>query len=96
MSTRERRGSAPRDGAAEPAAGFQGPPADGGLSIDKLAQAFAAMMGPGVVNITLAVAVIYIPTYYRLVRGQTISIREEIYVEAAQVLGAKRWTILGR
>jgi segregation and condensation protein B len=45
MSTRERRGNAPRDGAAEPAAGFQGPPADGGLSIDKLAQAFAAMMG---------------------------------------------------
>ena len=29
------------------AAGFQGPPADGGLSIDKLAQAFAAMMGAG-------------------------------------------------
>lgn len=61
-----------------------------------LAIAFAAMLGPGVVNITLAVAVIYIPTYFRLVRGQTISIREELYVEAAQVLGAKRWTILGR
>ena len=28
-------------------AGFQAPPADGGLSIDKLAQAFAAMMGTG-------------------------------------------------
>ena len=28
-------------------AGFQGPPSDGGLSIDKLAQAFAAMMGAG-------------------------------------------------
>ncbi len=28
-----------------PAAGFSAPPADGGLSIDKLAQAFAAMMG---------------------------------------------------
>jgi len=27
------------------AAGFQGPPADGGMSIDRLAQAFAAMMG---------------------------------------------------
>ena len=25
--------------------GFEGPPADGGLSIDRLAQAFAAMMG---------------------------------------------------
>jgi peptide/nickel transport system permease protein len=61
-----------------------------------LAIAFAAMMGPGVINITLAVSVIYIPTYFRLVRGQTVSIREELYVEAARVLGAKRWTILGR
>ena len=31
--------------AAPPATGFAAPPADGGLSIDKLAQAFAAMMG---------------------------------------------------
>lgn len=29
----------------QPVSGFQAPPADGGLSIDKLAQAFAAMMG---------------------------------------------------
>ena len=33
--------------AEPPAAGFQATPADGGLSIDKLAQAFAAMMGTG-------------------------------------------------
>jgi peptide/nickel transport system permease protein len=59
-----------------------------------LAIAFAAMLGPGVVNITLAVAVIYIPTYFRLVRGQTLSIKEELYVEAAQAIGARRWTIL--
>jgi segregation and condensation protein B len=32
---------------APPAAGFQAPPADGGLSIDKLARAFASMMGTG-------------------------------------------------
>lgn len=31
--------------APRPGAGFSGPPADGGLSIDRLAQAFAAMMG---------------------------------------------------
>ncbi len=61
-----------------------------------LAIAFAAMLGPGVVNITLAVAVIYIPTYFRLVRGQTLSIKQEIYVEAARAIGAKRWTIIGR
>lgn len=61
-----------------------------------LAIAFAAMLGPGVVNITLAVAVVYIPTYFRLVRGQTLSIREEVYVEAARAIGARRFTILGR
>lgn len=61
-----------------------------------LAIAFAAMLGPGVVNITLAVAVIYIPTYFRIVRGQTLSIREEVYVEAARAIGARRWVILLR
>lgn len=61
-----------------------------------LAIAFAAMLGPGVVNITVAVAVIYIPTYFRMVRGQTLTIKEEVYVEAAQAIGAKRWTIIGR
>ena len=61
-----------------------------------LAIAFAAMLGPGVVNITLSVAVIYIPTYFRLVRGQTLAIKEELYVEAARAIGAPRRTILGR
>lgn len=59
-----------------------------------LAIAFAAMLGPGVVNITLAVAVIYIPTYFRLVRGQTLSIKEELYVEAARAIGASGSVIL--
>ena len=61
-----------------------------------LAIAFAAMLGPGVTNVTLAVAVVYIPTYFRLVRGQTLSIKEELYVEAARAIGARRSTILGR
>jgi peptide/nickel transport system permease protein len=61
-----------------------------------LAIAFAAMLGPGVVNITLAVAVVYVPTYFRLVRGQTLSIKEEAYVEAARAIGARRGTILSR
>ena len=59
-----------------------------------LAIAFAAMLGPGVINIMLAVAVIYIPTYFRLVRGQTLSIKEELYVEAAKAIGASRLTTL--
>jgi peptide/nickel transport system permease protein len=59
-----------------------------------LAIAFAAMLGPGIINITLAVAVIYIPTYFRLTRGQTLTIKEELYVEAAEALGASKVTIL--
>jgi segregation and condensation protein B len=35
----------PEKNSSEPATGFHAPPADGGLSIDRLAQAFAAMMG---------------------------------------------------
>ncbi|MEW5815946.1 MAG: ABC transporter permease, partial [Spirochaetota bacterium] len=59
-----------------------------------LAIAFAAMLGPGIINITLAISVIYIPTYFRLVRGQTLSIKEEVYVEAARAIGARRAVIL--
>ena len=59
-----------------------------------LAIAFAAMLGPGVINITVAVAVVYIPTYFRLVRGQTLTIKEELYIEGARAIGATKTTIL--
>ncbi len=59
-----------------------------------LAITVAAMLGPGVLSITLAVAVIYIPTYFRLVRGQTLTIKQELYVEAAKAIGAPSIVIL--
>jgi peptide/nickel transport system permease protein len=59
-----------------------------------LAIAIAAVLSPGIGNIILAIAVIYIPTYFRIVRGQTMSIKEELYVEAARGLGASRTSIL--
>jgi len=61
-----------------------------------LAIAFAAMLEPGVTNISIAVAVIYIPTYFRLVRGQTLTIKQELYVEAARAIGAPGSTILSK
>jgi peptide/nickel transport system permease protein len=61
-----------------------------------LAIAFAAMLEPGVTNISIAVAVIYIPTYFRLVRGQTLTIKEELYVEAAKAIGAPRIVVLAK
>lgn len=59
-----------------------------------LAIAMAAMLGPGVMNISLAIAVIYVPTYFRIVRGQVLSVKEELYVEAARSIGAKPVTIM--
>jgi peptide/nickel transport system permease protein len=61
-----------------------------------LAIALAAMLGSGILNISIAIAVIYIPTFFRLVRGQVLSIKEELYVEAARSLGARNRTVLWR
>jgi peptide/nickel transport system permease protein len=59
-----------------------------------LAIALAAMLGPGITNISVAIAVIYVPTYFRVVRGQVLSLKEELYVEAARSIGAKPVTIM--
>ena len=59
-----------------------------------LAIAIAHVLGPGVVNIALSIAVIYIPTYFRMVRGEVLSVKENLYVEAARAIGAKHTTIL--
>jgi peptide/nickel transport system permease protein len=59
-----------------------------------LAIAMAAMLGPGVLNMAIAISVVYVPTYFRVVRGQTLSVKEELYVEAARSLGARAVTIL--
>lgn len=61
-----------------------------------LAIAITAILGPSVFNIIVAIAVVYIPTYYRIVRGQTFSVKAEIYVEAARSIGATRTEILRR
>ena len=61
-----------------------------------LAIAMVAMLGPGLVNVAIAVSVIYVPTFFRVVRGQVLSIKEDLYVEAARSLGAKSLSILTR
>jgi peptide/nickel transport system permease protein len=47
-------------------------------------------------NIIIAIAVLYVPTYFRIVRGQVLSIKQDLYIEAAHSLGAKASTILTR
>jgi peptide/nickel transport system permease protein len=52
--------------------------------------------GQGIVTAAVAITVVYIPQYFRVVRNHVISVREEPYVEAARALGAPRRTILRR
>jgi peptide/nickel transport system permease protein len=59
-----------------------------------LAIALAALLGPGMLNIAVAIAVIYVPVYFRLVRSKVLSIKEDVYIEAARSLGAAPLTIL--
>ena len=60
-----------------------------------LAIAIAAMLGSGnLLNIAVAIAVVYIPMYFRMVRGQVLSLKESLFVEAARAIGAKARTIM--
>ncbi|MBN1810604.1 MAG: ABC transporter permease [Anaerolineae bacterium] len=61
-----------------------------------LAIAIAAVLGPGIGNVVVAIAAVYVPTYFRIVRGQTMTVKEQLYVEAARSLGARWTTILWR
>jgi peptide/nickel transport system permease protein len=61
-----------------------------------LAIAIAAMLGPGVRNAALAIAVVYTPLFARVVRAPVISERHRDYVDAARVIGASHPAIIGR
>jgi peptide/nickel transport system permease protein len=59
-----------------------------------LAIAIVTVLGPGLQNALLAIAVVNIPVYARLARAQVLSLRETEYVLAAQALGGGRNRIL--
>ena len=61
-----------------------------------LAIAIAAMLGPGVLNMALSIAVVYVPSYFRMIRSQVLTIKELPYVEAANMMGANKRTTLLR
>ena len=61
-----------------------------------LAIAFVAFMGPGLVNVILALAISGWVGYARLVRGQVMAVKEREFVEAARALGASDLRVLCR
>lgn len=61
-----------------------------------LAMALAAALGPNLTNAMLAVAFVRIPVYVRLVRGQSLQVREREFVKGARCFGASHLWIIVR
>jgi len=61
-----------------------------------LAIAIAAALGPSFTNAMIAIAFTWWPWYTRLVRAQTISLRERSFIEAARGMGVSNATIIRR
>ncbi|HEC21293.1 MAG TPA: ABC transporter permease, partial [Chloroflexi bacterium] len=59
-----------------------------------LALAIVAVLGPGLTNAMLAIGIVWIPAYARIIRASVLSIREQEFVEASQALGASTPHIL--
>jgi peptide/nickel transport system permease protein len=61
-----------------------------------LAIALMASLGPSVLNVVIAIGVVYSPRVARVVRGSVLVIRETAYVEAARALGAADLALIRR
>lgn len=59
-----------------------------------LAMAVAAALGPGIVNMIIAVSLSWWPGFARLVRGEVLAKKEEVFVLAARALGASHYRLL--
>lgn len=56
----------------------------------------AFVVGRGVFNAAIALSIAYVPQYYRVVRNHTVSVKTELFIEAAQAMGASTWRVLSR
>ena len=61
-----------------------------------LALSLVAVLGSSLTNVMLAIGIVNAPTFYRVVRGSVLSVRQSQYVEAAVSLGTPATTIMRR
>jgi peptide/nickel transport system permease protein len=59
-----------------------------------LSVTLAFVVGRGIVNAAVALSISYVPQYYRIVRNQTVSVKTEMFIEAAQAMGASPWRVM--
>ncbi|MHB0886460.1 MAG: ABC transporter permease [Bacillota bacterium] len=61
-----------------------------------LAIAIMVILGPGLEKAMVAIGIVTIPGYARIVRGSVLSIKENEYIEAARAGGLPNWAIISR
>ena len=61
-----------------------------------LVLAIVAVLGPGIVNVSVALIIVFWTEYARVVRSSTLVLREQAYVLAARAIGASHFRILFR
>ena len=59
-----------------------------------LAIAIVALLGPGIINVLIAVMVFTVPSFARIMRSATLAVKGSLYVEVAQSLGCKDGRLL--
>lgn len=59
-----------------------------------LSLAILALLGPSLINVIIVIGLTWMPNYARVIRAQTLSIREKAFVEAERSLGATDQGIL--
>ena len=59
-----------------------------------LAITVVTVLGPGLINAVLAISVVTIPQYARVIRSSVLSVREQDYVSADRALGVRPFRIL--
>ncbi len=61
-----------------------------------LALTVAALLGADINDAAIAIAIVFVPSFVRLLRGEVIAVREEAYIESARSLGATSKRLIGR
>ncbi|NJN75709.1 MAG: ABC transporter permease [Synechococcaceae cyanobacterium RL_1_2] len=61
-----------------------------------LSVTLAFVVGRGIFNAAIALSISYVPQYYRVVRNHTTSVKTELFIEAAQALGASNTRIISK
>ncbi|MCU0526855.1 MAG: ABC transporter permease [Elainella sp. Prado103] len=61
-----------------------------------LSVTLAFVVGRGIWNAAIALSIAYVPQYYRVVRNHTVSVKTELFIEAARSMGASTWRVLSR